>query len=141
NGSLRADLIEHLVDLRIDPAHEEGGDRCDRPDVTARRLPLAQPVDVGAGHVAVDVHAEHERDVDVDPLGDRRLDRRQALGRGRDLDEEVRPADASPEVTSTLQRRLLVGGEGGRDLDRYVAIGDSGRRGDVAADVGCSAYV
>ncbi len=135
-GLAAADRVERLVHLGVHPAHEEGRDGCHPPDLAAGVTQPPQAGDVGVGHLAVDVDAEHERDVDVDPLRDRVLDRGQAGARGRDLHEHVRPPEAAPQVSGAIQGGGGVIGQVGLNLDRDEAIGAIRLVVDRAQDVG-----
>ena len=97
-GLLRADLVEPLVDLGVDPGDEE---RRDGADARTGRCPAfcarSRPVEERVHHRVVAVQAEDQRDVDADALRQRLADRRQAPHGGRDLDEQVRPVDEPPQ--------------------------------------------
>ena len=90
-----AELGEPAVDVRVDPRDEE---RCDRVDIQWQAIgqPAFQGADVRLGHGLVCRHREQQRDVDVDPLVERLLDRRHALRRARDLDHRVRTLQPLP---------------------------------------------
>ena len=115
----------YLSDLRVDAADEEARD-AGHADALAPLVAAAKAGDVRARHALVDVDAEHQRDVDVDALGDRVLDGRDpGLGR-RDLDEHVRPIEPAHRARARAQRGLGILGEVRLDLDAREAIGSVG---------------
>ena len=84
---------------------------------------------------------EDQRDVDADRLGQAGGDRGQALARGRDLDEQVRPVDRPPQCP-----RLGDGGPGvvrepRVDLDRHPPVHAARRVVDGAEDIARPAHV
>ena len=80
-------LVEALVGLGVDARDEERGDRRELAARVAAAVDEAlDAADVGLGDLAVALEREDQRDVDRDALGDRVLDRLQALERRRDLD-------------------------------------------------------
>ena len=110
-----------LVDLRVDARDEE---RRDRMAVERQAFGLAAPhrADVGPHHVLVGPDAEQQRDVDVHPLVQGGLDRRDPLGRGGDLDHQVGPVDEPPVHPRLLERPVGVVRQPRRDLERDVAV-------------------
>ena len=101
----RPDRGQPLVDLGVDPGDEERRDRRDRGDVVPVGRRLLEPGHVGVDDLAVAGEGEDQRHVDRDPLGQRRGDRGDALGRGRDLDVHVRPVDQPPQLLGLGDRR------------------------------------
>ena len=67
-----AEGVQPLVDLGVHPGHEERRHRLDLRQVMAVGLGLLQPVEVGVDHRRVALEGEDQRDVDADPLGQRR---------------------------------------------------------------------
>ena len=78
-------LVEQPVDLGVDAAHEEAGDRGDPVDAHARLEAARQTAHVGVRHLAIPVEREDQGDVHVDAGGDAFLDHRDAFRRGGDL--------------------------------------------------------
>ena len=99
-------------------------------------LAALEPADVGLGDLLVGLDREQQRDVDVDPLVDRLLDRADALRRARDLDHHVRAVDRLPVGARRCERPLGVVREVGGDLERDEAVlpfvSSMNRREDVA---------
>jgi hypothetical protein len=116
-----AERLQSLVDLGVDARDEEAGDRV---HVERETLGVAalEPADEGLGDQRVLLDREQQRDVDVDPLVDRLLDRRHAgIGPG-DLDHHVRAVESPPVVARLGQRTLGVVSEVGRDLEGDKAV-------------------
>ena len=113
--------LEALVDLGVDARDEERRDR-----VAVERLALLVPalhrVHERLHHPLVGGDREEQRDVDVQPLVERLLDRRDARVGGRDLDHHVGAIDQAPVLARLLERALGVVGEPRRDLERHVAV-------------------
>ena len=107
-------------------------------DVERQALGVAalQTADVGLGDPRVGVDAEQERHVDVAPLVDHLLDRRQALVGARDLDHQVGAVDQVPVQARLLHRALGVVGQARRDLERDEAVGAARLVVDAAQHVG-----
>ena len=100
-----------------------------------------EPGHVGVDDLAVAGEREDQRHVDRDPLGQRRGDRRDALGRGRDLDEHVRPVDQPPQLLGLGDRRLGLAREPRVDLDRHPPVEAVGGVVGAAEHVGRPADV
>ena len=111
-----------LVDRGVDPADEEAGHARHPAQIGAPRGAGLQALDVGLGHLLVDLLGEEEGHVDVDPLADELADGRDPLGRGRDLDHGVVPADRLPEPPGLLQGPVDIVREMGRHLEADVAV-------------------
>ena len=126
---------EPLVDLGVDARDEERGDRV-AVERQAVGVPALHRADVRAHHVLVGGDAEQQRDVDVHPLVQRRLDRRDARRRRRDLDHQVGPVDEPPVEPRLLDRPLRVVRQPRRDLERDVAVVAAGVVVDAAQHVG-----
>ncbi len=90
------------------------------------RSQLLQPGDVGLGHGLVMGQGEHQRDVDVDPLADERLDGGDASGRGGHLDHHVGAIQCGEETPCLSHRALRIVGQGRADLQADVAVGAIG---------------
>jgi len=69
-----------------------------------------EPADVRLRHPGVGLNAEQERNVDVDALVDRLLDRRQPLGCAGDLDHRVGTVHALPVLARLRDRAVAVEG-------------------------------
>ena len=136
-----ADRGQPLVDLGVDPGDEERRDRRDRGDVVPVGRRLLEPGHVGVDDLAVAGEREDQRHVDRDPLGQRRGDRRDALGRGRDLDVHVRPVDQPPQLLGLGDRRLGVAREPRVDLERDPPVDAVGGVVDRPEHVGRPADV
>src|SRR6185312_862785 len=65
---------------------------------------------------------EDERDGHADPLGGQAADRRNALGRGGDLDHHVGPADQLGQADPLLDGPVRVGGVLGQELERDAPV-------------------
>ncbi len=110
-------------------------------DGGAGREPALQSLQIRVGDLFVAAHAEEQRDVDVDPLVERLLDRGQAdLGR-RDLDHHVRTVDRSVQMARVSQRRLGVVRQVGRDLEAHEAVSALGPVVDPPQDVARGLHV
>ena len=119
--------METVVDLGVDAADEEAGDRSHIGDRLAGVDPRLEPADVGLRDVFVGVAGEDERDVDVDALGDELLDGDDALGGARHLDHEVGAIDRAPQPLRFMEGPLGVTREPRRDLEADVAVHVLGR--------------
>ena len=71
-------------------------------------MPTNERIDVGVRDGIVRVDREQQRDVDVDPLVQRLLDRRYALGCAGDLDHHVRAVEPPPVVADLDERAVGV---------------------------------
>ena len=111
-----------LVDRGVDPADEEAGHARHPAQIGAPRGAGLQALDIGLGHLLVDLLGEEEGHVDVDPLADELADGRDPPGRGRDLDHGVVPADRLPEPPGLLQGPVDIVREMGRHLEADVAV-------------------
>ena len=113
--------LEPLVDLGVDARDEEARDRGD-----VERAPLGdaalEAADVGLGDRGVLLDPEQQRDVDVDALVDRLLDRGDAGAGAGDLDHHVRAVEPRPVVARLLERALGVVGAIGQHLERDEAV-------------------
>ena len=78
--------------------------------------------EVGLHDLLVALEREDQRDVDVAALGDHPVDGRDALGRGRDLHEQVGLGDALVEHAGRLDGGLRVTRQVGRHLDGDEAV-------------------
>ena len=114
-------LFEQLVDGGVDAADEEARHRGDVDRLALLHASLQAP-DEGTCDVLVDLHREHQRDVDVDPIGDALLDRRQPFVRCWDLDKNIGPPDPIEEVVGHRDRALGVVGDPRQDLDADVPV-------------------
>ena len=92
-----ADGLEALVGLGVHARDEEGSDGRDAARVAAAVDEALDAAHVRLGDLAVALEREDQRHVDRDALGDRVLDRLQALERGGDLDQQVRAVDELEE--------------------------------------------
>jgi hypothetical protein len=117
-----AGLLEALVGLGVHAGDEERRDRRDAARVAAAVDEPAQAAQVGLGDLAVALEREDQRHVDRDAGRDRLLDRRQALGRGGDLDEEVGPVDQPVQAPGLLDRGLGLVREVRVDLEGDPAV-------------------
>ena len=127
-------LPQARVDLGVHARDEEARHRVHVERVASLQAPL-HAADVGLGDGRVGLDAEQQRHVDVDPLGDRLLDRRHALVGAGDLDHQVGPVDAPPEVARLGERGVGVVREAGLDLERHEAVRPAGLVPDAAQDV------
>ena len=118
-GQLRRDA---LLDHRIDPAHEEAGHARDAAGLAARCDEALEAALVGEVDGLVVRDREEQGDVDVDAFTDQRLDGRQALGGGRDLDHQIGPTHGCPEATGLVDGGVGVVGEVGRDLEAHESV-------------------
>ena len=117
----RAGGLEALVDLRVDARDEEARNRMHVERLARLTAPL-ETADVRLRDLLVGAHGEEQRDVDVDALEDRLLDRGDS-GRGAgNLDEDVRAAEALPVVARLAKRLLGVARSLGTDLERHEAV-------------------
>ena len=130
-----------LVDLGVDPGDEERRDRRDRGDVVPVGRRLLEPGHVRVDDLAVALEREDQRHVDRDPLGQRRGDGGDALGRGRDLDVHVRPVDQPPQLLGLGDRRLGLAREPRVDLERDPPVDAVGGVVDGPQHVGRPADV
>ena len=64
---LVVELVQPLVDGRVDAADEDAGDAGDLGDVAARARQVLEPGDIGFDDLLIDAHGEQQRDVDVQP--------------------------------------------------------------------------
>ena len=124
-GLVAADRVELLVDERVDARDEERGDRVD-VERLALGVAALEAADVGARDGLVGLDREQQRDVDVDALIDRLLDRVDALGRARDLDHHVRAIDRLPVVAGRRDRAVGVARQVRSDLERDEAVTAAG---------------
>ena len=112
----------HLArDRDVPAAHEERRDGTD-VRVETRRHPALDAAHVGLRGGDVLLAREEQRYVDRHPSEDRLLDRRDALARPRDLDEEVRPRPARVQCLRRRHRPRRVVGERRRQLERHPAV-------------------
>ena len=118
---LAAERLEPLVDLRVHAGDEEGGDGV-AVERQALGLPALHRGDVRLHHLLVGRDGEQKRDVDVEALVERLLDRGHARVRRRDLDHHVGPVDQAPVQARLLERALRVVGQARRHLERHVAV-------------------
>ena len=81
-----------------------------------------EPADVRSGHILVDLDREHQRDVDVDAVGDALLDGGQALFGRRDLDENIGPPNPVKEVVRHRDGALRIVSHPGENLDADVTV-------------------
>src|SRR5699024_7574677 len=124
------------VDLAVHAGDEEGGHGVDLRQVAAGGIGQLEPGEVGLHDVLVPLDGEDQRDVDADALTDGRGDRGQARLGGRDLDEQVLPADHRMQVLDLLDGALGVVGQARVDLDADPAV-DALRGGmDLGEHVG-----
>jgi hypothetical protein len=84
------------------------------------------------------VQREHEGDVDIDPLADERLDRRNARRGGWHLDQHVGAIQRGIEPPRLGDGARGVVGQRGTDFQADVAIDAAGPVVDRAEDVGCA---
>ena len=130
-----ADRVQALVGLGVDARDEEARDRCDRARVAAALHEPLEPADVGLGDRRVALEREDQRDVDRAALRDALLDRAEPGLGGGDLHERVRAVDPLVQAERLVDRRLLLVGELGVDLDRDVAVLAAARVPDRAQQV------
>ena len=116
------DLAETAVGLCVDSRDEEAGDRVDPAWIAAGGDQSLEPAQVGLCNLAVSAQREDQGHVDRVAASSHLLDRGNAGVGGGDLDQQVRPGDRLMELRCLRDRRLGVGGEGGLDLDRNVAV-------------------
>ncbi len=116
-----AERLQALVDLGVHARDEERGDR-----VAVERLALLvaalRRAHERLHHALVGLDREQQRDVDVEALVERLLDRRDPRVGGGDLDHHVGAVDELPVLARLLERALRVVGEPRRDLERDVAV-------------------
>ena len=113
--------LEPLVDLGVDARDEERRDRV-AVERLALRVAALHGVEERLHHALVERDREQQRDVDVEALVERLLDRGDPGVGGRDLDHHVGPVDQAPVLARLLERALGVVGEPRRDLERHVAV-------------------
>ena len=119
---LVVELVQPLVDGRVDAADEKAGDAADLGDVAARPRQVLEPGDIGFDDLLVDAHGEQQGDVDVQSATDQLADRRNA-GRGRrHLHHQVRTLHRRPEPQRLGDRRFGVVGQVGRAFQADIAI-------------------
>ncbi len=128
--------VDEGVDRAVDAADEEAGDALHPAGVAALARERLQPREVGLGHRLVGLEGEQQRDVDIDPVADERLDGRNPGRRGRHLDHHVDAVHRLPQTTGLVERGLGVVGEVGRDLQADVAVAAAAAVVDRAQDVG-----
>src|SRR5690606_1531772 len=121
-GLVRADGVEERVDHHVEAAEEEARDRVHAAYALATPQPVLEAAQVRVDHALVALEAEEEGHVHVHAVGDQAPDRAEAGDGGGDLDEDVGPAQAPPEVAALAVRGLLVVGHLGRDLERDEAV-------------------
>ncbi len=116
----RADLVQPAIDLGVDPAHEERGHRGERGDVNV--VGRLEPGHEGIHDFLIALQREDQRHVHADALGQAGLNRRQALPRRRDLDEQVGPVDHPPQRPRLCDRLGRLFRQPWIDLDRHPAV-------------------
>jgi hypothetical protein len=102
--------LEPLVDLGVDARDEERGDGV-AVERLALRVAALHRVEERLHHALVVRDREQQRDVDVEALVERLLDRGDPGVGGRDLDHHVGPVDQLPVLAGLLERALGVMGE------------------------------
>ena len=115
-------LVDRLVDRAVDAADEEARDRGDLVDRLTLGDARLEAGDIGLEHRLVGVDREQQRDVDVDAVLDRHLDRGQAGLGARDLDHQILAVDRLPQPPRGVDRVVGRHREIGRDLDRDIAV-------------------
>ncbi len=120
--ALGDDGVEAAVDLGVDAADEERRDRRDARGVAPAGDEALEAALVGLDHPFVAIEREDQRHVHASSFGDHRLDRRQSLDGGGDLDEQVRLADALVQRTGRVLGPRRVVRQPGEDLDRDEAV-------------------
>ena len=114
-------LFEQFVHGGVDAADEEARYRGDIHRLAILHAPL-QPAEVGASDVLVHGDREEQGDVDVDPVDDALLDRRQAFLRGGNLDEDVGPPHPIEQIVGHRHGALRIVRHPWQDLDADVAV-------------------
>ena len=134
-------LVDQPVDRRVHAAHEEARHRGVPVDPFARGEPPVEAPEVRLHHRVVAREREDERDVDVQPVGDRLLDRGDAGARAGNLDHQVRAVDGSPEPVRLPHSRLGVVREARRHLEADEAVAAGRPLEDGQEEVGGLAEV
>ena len=132
----RRSLGQDRIDRRVHPRDEEAGHGVHVIDRLPLLHPSLQPADEGPVDGLVVGQREQQRHVDVDAGGNRLLDGGHALGRPRDLDEDVGPVDPPPELRRRPGRRGRVVGHRRRQLERDEAVQVAGGVVHVAQLIG-----
>ena len=114
-------LFQQFVDRGVDPADEEAGHRGDVDGLPRLRPPL-KATDIGARDILVDLDREHQRDVDIQPVGDALLDGRESLIGCGNLHEDIRPPYTFPKIVGHRDRGLCVVRHPRKDFDADVAV-------------------
>ena len=114
--------FELLLDRTIDTAHEEARDTSDVADIFARLCARLESGDIGFRHLLVDFLGKQQSDVDIDPLADQLLDRRQAFGCAGHFDHQVGARYRLPEPAGFFDRGSGIGSEKGRHFEAHVAV-------------------
>ncbi len=134
---LLLELRLHLLfGQRVDAADEEAGHRGDLVDRQPLGHAALQTSQIGLHHLGVDVVREDQGDVDVDAVGDRFLDGRNALRRGRNLDHHVRPPQRGEEPLGLGGRIGRVVRQKRRDLQAAESVPALAAVVDRTEDVG-----
>ena len=113
-----AEAVEHRIDLCVQPADEETGDRDDSVDWKTLLNPGLEAGHVGVDDLPVAVDVEQQGDVDVDPLADAPLDGGKSGRSSRDLDLHVGAIDRAPQPGRFLHGSVSLVGQLRRDLER-----------------------
>src|SRR5262249_49714515 len=92
--------------------------------------------DVSLRDLLVNVFRKEQRNVDIDPFAEALLDRRQSLGRARDLDHYIVAGYGFPETSRFVDRFLRLVGEVRRDFEAYVSVACIRTVVDAAQSVG-----
>ena len=109
-------FIELLVDRSIDPADEETRDAGDMRGVAAATDVFFETGEVCLCDLQIHLLREQQRDIDADALADQMLDGRQALGRCRHLDHQIRALDLFPEPLGFADAGFGIHGQIRRDF-------------------------
>ena len=127
---------ELRIDGGIDARDEEGGDTGDRVEGVARIEAPFEAGDIGSGDALVDGHAEEERDVHIDAVGDQLGQRLDTGGGAGHLDHHVRAIDQPEEALRFGDGRFTVVLDAGRHLEGDVAVDGAGRLVDGTEGIG-----
>src|SRR6185312_4461710 len=135
-GLVRAGArLQNRIDENVQTTDEHAGNAGHAGQIPTTRGERFEAVHVRLHHLSTRGAREEERDVDVDSLADELSDRRDPLGRRRNLDHEVLAMDRAPEARRLVDGRLGVMREVRRDLHADVPVAAIGLVVDRTEDV------